>query len=131
MMTARMNSWEKQLEKDHKQKQSAQYKLQHTASKRTTTDNLQHHYGPNSQQPDLFIEELDHLCVEYYSREVVSYTEDAAYVEAHTRQQSEESLWFQQRRLRLTVSNFGKVAKRCDTTPVANLVKTLLYGEAV
>ena len=56
-------------------------------------------------------------------------TEDAAYVEAHMRQQSEDSLWFQQRRLRLTASNFGKVAKRRDTTLVANLVKTLLYGK--
>ena len=56
-------------------------------------------------------------------------TEDAAYVEAHTRQQSEDSLWFQQRRLRLAASNFGKVAKRRDTTLVANLVKTLLYGK--
>ena len=83
----------------------------------------QHHYGPKSQQPDPSKEELDHLCAEYYSREVVTCTEDAAYVEAHTRQQSEESLWFQQRRLRLTASNFGKVAKRRDTTLVANSSK--------
>ena len=50
-------------------------------------------------------------------------------VEAHTRQQSEDSLWFQQRHLRLTASNFGKVAKRRDSTLVANLVKTLFYGK--
>jgi hypothetical protein len=42
-------------------------------------------------------------------------------------QQSEESLWHQQQRLRLTASNFGKVAKRWNTTPVFNLVKSLLY----
>ena len=128
-MTAYVKSREKQLEKDRTRKQSAQYKLRRTASKRTTTDNSQHHYGPNSQQPDPSKEELDHLCTEYYSREVVTCTEDAAYVEAHTRQQSEDRLWFHQRRLRLTASNFGKVAKRRDTTLVANLVKTLLYGK--
>ena len=128
-MTTYVKSQEKQLEKDRTRKQSARYKLRCTASKRATTDNPQHHYGPNSQQPDLSKEELDHLCAEYYSREVVICTEDAAYIEAHTRQQSEGSLWFQQWRLRLPVSNFGKVAKRCDTTPVANFVKTLLYGK--
>ena len=128
-MTAYMKSREKQLEKDCTRKQSAQYKLRRTASKHTTTDNPQRHYDLNSQQPDPSKEELDHLCTEYYSREVVTCTEDAAYVEAYTRQQSEDSLWFQQRRLRLTASNFGKVAKRRDTTLVANLVKTLLYGK--
>ena len=117
------------MEKDCTRKQSAQYKLRRTASKHTTTDNPQRHYDLNSQQPDPSKEELDHLCTEYYSREVVTCTEDAAYVEAYTRQQSEDSLWFQQRRLRLTASNFGKVAKRRDTTLVANLVKTLLYGK--
>ena len=50
-MTAYVKSQEKQLEKDCARKQSAQYKLQRNASKHTTTDNPQHHYGPNSQQP--------------------------------------------------------------------------------
>ena len=95
--TAYVKSREKQLEKDRTQKQSAQYKLRRTASKRTTTDNPQRYYGPNSQQPDPSKEKLDHLCTDYYSREVVTCTEDAAYVETHTRQQLEDSLWFQQR----------------------------------
>ena len=127
-MTAYVKLREKQLEKDSTRKQSAQYKLRCTASKCTTTDNPQHHYGSKSQQPDPS-KELDHLCAEYYNREVVTCTEDAACVEAHTRQQSEDSLWFQQWRLRLTASNFGKVTKWRDITLVANLVKTLLYGK--
>lgn len=49
-MTANVKSQEKQLEKDCTRKQSARYKLQRSASKHTTTDNLQHHYGSNSQQ---------------------------------------------------------------------------------
>ena len=57
--------------------------------------------------------------------------EQALEIEKKTRLQSEEMMWYQQRRLRLTASNFGTVAKRRSTTPVANLVKSLLYSKPV
>ena len=37
------------------------------------------------------------------------------------------NLWYYHRRIWLTASNFGMVAKHQKTTPVANLVKSLLY----
>ena len=52
-------------------------------------------------------------------------------IEASTSSQEECNLWYHHRRLRLTASNFGKVAKHRETTPVANLVKSLLYSRAI
>ena len=69
----------------------------------------------------------DWQCADCWRETQICSDRECPVVEAHTKQQSEESLWFQQWCLRLTASNFGKVGKWCDTTPVANLVKTLLY----
>lgn len=71
------------------------------------------------------------MCVEFFRREVNVDQQKATIVEEQTRLQSDDSLWFQQRRLRLTASNFEKVARRRSTTPVANLVKSLLYNKPV
>ena len=87
-------------------------------------------YGPNSQQPDVSVEELDRLCTEFFEREV-SVTQRASFIEQQTQQQSYDSVRFQQRRLRLTASNFGKVARIRPTTLVTNLVKGLLYSKPV
>ena len=87
----------------------------------------QQHYGSLSQQPDVSPSELTTLCAEYYEREVVVNSDEAKQIEAATRSQSESNLWYHHRRIRITASNFGMVAKRRDTTPVANAVKTLLY----
>ena len=51
--------------------------------------------------------------------------------ETQTKNQSDNSLWFLHRRLRLISSNFGKIARRRDSTPVANQVKALLYSKPV
>ena len=41
--------------------------------------------------------------------------------------QSDNSIWVMQRHLRLTSSNFGRIARRRNTIPVASRVKALLY----
>ena len=76
-------------------------------------------------------DELKRLCAEFYQREVAVSLEQRTTIELETRLQSETSTWYYQRRLRLTASNFGKVAKRRTTTPVANFVKTLLYSKSI
>ena len=53
--------------------------------------------------------------------------DEAEQIERDTRGQSESSLWYHHRRIRITASNFGMIAKRKATTPVANAVKILLY----
>ena len=91
--------------------------------------NSQHDYGPNSQQPDVPPAELHLLCSEFYQREVVVTPVEAQQIETDTQGQAEAKLWYHHRRLRVTSSNFGKIAKRRATTPVAAQVKCLLYGK--
>ena len=50
-------------------------------------------------------------------------------IERNTRGQAEVGLWFYHRRLRITASNFGRIAKRQETTPVCSLAKSLLYSK--
>ena len=52
-------------------------------------------------------------------------------IERDTQGQAKMGLWFYHRRIRITASNFGRVAKRRATTPVSNLVKSLLYTKHV
>lgn len=121
-----------QLEKDRGRKQSTAYQQNRRSLRYSTLESsMQHHYGDTAQQPDISPEELRVLCEEYYHREVVVSTEEATQIEVATREQADSALWFQHRRKRLTASNFGKVAKRRPTTPVANMVKALLYSRSL
>jgi ribosomal protein S12 methylthiotransferase accessory factor YcaO len=108
-MSHYMAAKEKQLTENHSRKQTHEYKTRWKAAKNTTV-RTQHHYGLDSQQPDPPSEELERLRKEFYQREVEISLEDANYVKANTRKQSEDSLWHQQRRLRVTASNFVKIA---------------------
>ena len=119
------------LAKDMDRKATDEYKLQRQASKYASPIPLQHHYGPSSQQPDVSPEELDRLCSEFYRREVLVTAEQAKAIERATRQQSDSPDWYRHRRVRVTASNFGRIARRRDTTPVANLIKSLLYSKPV
>ena len=109
-----------------------EYRLQRKKTKYSSLriqQNSDPDYGLTSQQPDVSKEELDRLCMEFYEREVSVTVDKASLLEQQTHLQSDDSLWFQQQRLRLTASKFGKVARRKITTPVASLVKTLLYNK--
>ena len=49
-------------------------------------------------------------------------------IETATRNQYSSTLWYKQRKCRLTALNFGVIVRRRITTPVAKLVQSLLYG---
>ena len=55
---AEVNSQQKRLEKDRLRKSSTAYKEKRKAARYSSTSSVQHHYGPQSQQPDLPKEEL-------------------------------------------------------------------------
>ena len=119
------------LEKDQERKEKDEYKQLRRRSKYAQKTSTDADYGPDSQQPDITTTELHLLCEECYQRHISVTLTEATEMEQMTRKQAESQLWYQQRRLRLTASSFGKVAKRRDTTPVANLVKNLLYRKAM
>ena len=115
---------------DCHRKETHLYKVQRRNTRHCSKATTDTSYGPNSQQDDLAPSELAHICQDFFHREVAIPLERILYVEQNTRLQADDSLWHQQRRLRLTASNFGRVAKRRSTTPVGNLVKSLLYGKS-
>ena len=85
-------------------------------------------YGPQAIQPEVTPAELQRLCSEY-KNDLTVCQQEAQQIEEETRQQSADTtgLWVNLRRCRLTASNFGVICKRRLTTPVASLVKNLLY----
>ena len=129
VLSAHTSAKMKKLAFDKKRKDSMEYKAQRKSSRNKSSASTDHHYGRNSQQDDASPSELLQLCQEFHQREVNITQQQRSYIEQHTKHQSEDSLWHQQRKLRLTASNFGRVAKRRPTTPVGNLVKSLLYSK--
>ena len=120
-----------QLEKDQVRKKSTKYTAQRKLARHSisSTSTTQHDYGPQSQQPNLSSENLAALCQEYYDREVVVTNYQAEDIEMNTRGQAEVGLWFYHHQLKITASNFGRISKRRETTPVGSLVKLLLYSK--
>lgn len=88
-------------------------------------------YGPESVQPSLPPDEVRRLCREYKKSLALS-EDEIRLIEEDTRDQGNDTtgMWLHLRRSRITSSNFGVVCKRRPSTPVANLVKNLLYRSA-
>lgn len=88
-------------------------------------------YGPSSAQPALPPDEVHRLCREYKNQMSLSESEIER-IQVETKDQANDTTgtWFNLRRSRITSSNFGVVCKRRQSTPVGNLVKTLLYSSS-
>ena len=116
-------------QQDKERKSTAKYITQRRRSKYQSSEQASVHYGPNAAQPDLPRSELNKICQDYKLRLNLSDAEQSN-IEQQTRDQAddESGLWYEQRRSRLTASNFGTVAKRRSMTPSAPLVKQLLYS---
>ncbi|KAJ8889269.1 hypothetical protein PR048_008767 [Dryococelus australis] len=84
-------------------------------------------YGPNAQTPDLSENELKEHKYEFLVRLCLS-KEQRDQLERNTRQQNESPKELEEKRKRMTASNFGKICKRRPTTSCKILVRDLLYG---
>ncbi len=88
-------------------------------------------YGPEADDIDIVEdvqpEELDKLCKEYYQKNVEISKTEAAKLEKQTHLQSASGVWREERRKRLTASNFGQVLRRRPNHTVEVLVRNLLY----
>jgi hypothetical protein len=87
-------------------------------------------YGPEaeSDEPDISVELLEQRKLAYYSEEVVISSAQAKSVEEATTEQSTCQSWHEERRKRVTASNFGSIISRRPNIPVKPLVSRLLYG---
>lgn len=80
--------------------------------------------------PDLDLDEQE-LCQRQTSfmKSLALDSESRAKLEYESRGQSSSELWKQERRKRLTASNFGRICKMKPTTPCQKTVEQLLYKE--
>ena len=77
----------RQLERDHRRKQTVAYKRQRRSTQnKNTTATTDHHYGPDSQQDNVTPSELLQLCQEFYDQEVKVSDDKRSYIEQNTRQ---------------------------------------------
>jgi hypothetical protein len=78
--------------------------------------------------PDVSLSELATATDQYLSHHVTVTSSQISKLENDTRSQASCPLWMEERRKRLTASNFGEVMRKVPTRPVARMVERLLYS---
>lgn len=84
-------------------------------------------YGPNAAEvaPDMLEEDLKEAAQKF----VQALALDPEEILKETAGQHRSNRWYEERRKRLTASNFGRICKLRCTTSCANTVKSLLYQQ--
>jgi len=99
-------------------------------TKKVKKTGLDEFYGLAEPLPDndnMTNEELE-MQKEKFIMSLILTEEKSHKLEENTRNQRNCQQWFNERRNRLTASNFGRVCKMKPTTSCKNMVYTLLYG---
>ncbi|KAL4237964.1 hypothetical protein ACF0H5_002674 [Mactra antiquata] len=78
--------------------------------------------------PDISSEHLEKECQAYYDKNVVVNKNSVELIEIQTRGQSNNEKWLNERKKRITSSNFGEIFKRSVTNCSNKLVTRLLYN---
>ena len=88
-------------------------------------------YGPNALdvQPDVSPLKLNERMEQFLEKEINVPSIQISQIEKDTKEQSHSKVWKQERKKRLTSSNFGYVVKRNPKIKVGPLVKNILYTE--
>ena len=104
------------------------YKRKQVSSQQASSKKARREYGKDSLQDteDVSGDQLKKLCDEYMDTEITG--SNIKEIEIKTQQQSFSSIWTEERRKRITSSNFGDVVRRNVSSKVAPLVKRLLYS---
>ena len=120
-----------QSKKSHKKTENIQKrkkrKLQTSSecsSKRAKLD-----YGENIliDTEDVSTEELNEQCQAYLQEQIEN--SNSVDIETETKGQSENTLWYEERKKRLTSSNFGEIVNRSVNNNSPKLVQRLLYSK--
>ena len=88
-------------------------------------------YGKDCRdcEEDVSSDILKKRCDAFFSNEVMVSCNKMAEIEKSTRKQSSCEEWHDERKKRITSSNFGKIVKLRPSTAVTNTVKSLLYSD--
>lgn len=88
-------------------------------------------YGPNARdvESDVSPDELQKRMNTFLETDINISSEEISRIESKTKEQSQSKLWKQERKKRLTSSNFGYVVKRNPKIKVGPLVKNILHSE--
>jgi len=133
---------QKQTNSDRKRKASEEAKQQRKKAKFTSSDDdvnsrraYSRHDGTvevDDVPADLPPSDLQDLMIRYYRANVMINETKARSIQLTTTKHSSDSrslaLWNEERRLRVTSSNVGTIARRRSTTKVGPLVHQLLYS---
>ncbi len=99
--------------------------------KQATSKSAKKAYGPQAEQivceDDISPEVLQQKCSEFYTKCVKVSTQQVTNIEKATRLQSACGTWYNEKRKRLTASNFGAVMRRNPKIKVLALVRQLVY----
>ncbi|KAJ8313214.1 hypothetical protein KUTeg_009233 [Tegillarca granosa] len=106
------------------------WKRKHEANKESTSKKAKREYGPDvlDSVPDILPTVLDQKKQNFLQKHVNLTPDKLKIIEKGTRQQNQSSVWQNERRKRLTSSNFGAIIKKDPSKPVKKLVHRLLYG---
>ena len=128
----------KRVEKNRKRKATDEVKSLRRKSKYMRTDDTpaarraynryDNGISPDEVTDDLPSEQLQQLCQDFYKTKVAITGDKAKEIELKTRQQSNSVQWLAERRMRITASTTGSIAKMRATTKKAKKVKELLYN---
>ena len=100
-----------------------------TCRKRNTFAPADKDYGPEAHELPLDIKSAEYKRKkEEFLDNISKNKEEIIKIEKETRGQSANPMWVQERSIRLTASNFGRVCKLRTSTNPANTVKSLLYS---
>ena len=133
----------KEVEKDRKRKSLLPAKQQRKKSRQASTENTlssrrsysRYDGGPNATDVlvDIPAHHLQDLIVSFYKTKIVLTEQKAKQLQLLTMQhgydETAHSIWKAERRLRITASMAGTIAKRRQSTQVGSTIRSMLYSK--